>query len=232
MANFNAAWVTRVIATPQQKSRPDQTHGRIRIFESLYVAPASGAPAVADKIIWGALPLGAVMRPHLARLDFNTGTATSTINLGDSCVAAKHMAATSIAATGSAVPSVAAFIKTCVADATISTFTLLNIKGMGALTVGDLVTGTGIPLGSTIASIDLGNRSAVFTNAALASATATNAAITVTSTGANYRASDNSATNDNGFVSTLDDATLISVVATAAVAVNQVIRLQMPYVMD
>ena len=145
MANFSAAQAINQ-ASPLIKSRVDQSHGRIRLFESLYAAPASGtAPAIADKIIWGTLPLGAVLLTHLAQMAWNTGTASCTLNLGDSCVAAKHLAATAITTTGTATPSVATLIKTCVADVESGSFILSNIKGMGALTVGDLVTGTGIP---------------------------------------------------------------------------------------
>ena len=51
MANFSAAQAINQ-ASPLIKSRVDQSHGRIRFFESLYAAPASGtAPAIADKII-------------------------------------------------------------------------------------------------------------------------------------------------------------------------------------
>lgn len=233
MANFTASWINRFVAAPPQKGRTEQNHGRLRIFEALYQAPASGtAPAIADKIIWGQLPLGAVLMPHLGQMAWNTGTALCTLNLGDSCVAAKHLAATAITTTGVATPSVATLIKTCVADVTISTFQLTNIKGMGALTVGDLVTGTGIPAASYISAIDIPNRTATFTNLAGTAASATNTSVTVTSTGHPYRASDNSANADNLYVSTTDDATLIGVVAGAQIANNQMIRVIMPYVMD
>lgn len=233
MANFTASWQNSYIAAPPLKTRVSQANGRIRIFESLYQAPASGTtPAIADKIIWGAMPLGAYMLSHLGRLDFNTGTALCTLNLGDSCVAAKHLAATAINATGSATPSVASFIKTGVGDVTSGSFVVTNVKGMGAFTVGDLVTGTGIPAASYVTAIDLANRTMTFGNLAGTAATATNSAVTVTSTGHPYRASDNTANAANSYVSTTDDATLISVVAGAQIANNQMIRLIMPFVMD
>ena len=73
MANFSAAQAINQ-ASPLIKSRVDQSHGRIRFFESLYAAPASGAaPAIADKIIWGTLPIGAVLLTHLAQMAWNTG---------------------------------------------------------------------------------------------------------------------------------------------------------------
>lgn len=233
MANFKASWANAFASAPSLKTRSDQAHGRIRVFEALYQAPASGtSPAIADKIIWGQIPIGGVMLGHLGRLDFNTGTASCTLNLGDSVVAARHLAATAINATGSATPSVASFIQTATADVTSGTFQLTNIKGMGAFTVGDLITGTGIPSASYVTAIDLANRTVTFTNLALTAASATNTSVTITSTGHGYRASDNTANEGNSYVSTTDDATLISVVAGAQIANNQMIRLIMPYVMD
>lgn len=233
MANFTASIINRAIATPPQKNPVHQEHGRIRRFESLFQAPASGTtPAIADRIIWGRLPLGALLLPHLSVVNYNTGTASCTINLGDNTAATRHMTATAINATGSTLPTGASFQKACVADVESGSFTLSNIKGMGALSVGDLVTGTGIPAASTISAIDIPNRTATFTNLAGIPASATNAAVAVTSTGHNYRVSDNSANADNGYVSTTDDATLISVVAGAQVANNQMIRVIMAYVMD
>ncbi len=232
MANFTASIVNRAIAAPVLKSRTEQNQGRIRMWESLYQAPASGtAPAIADKIIWGQMPIGAFMLTHLARLDFNTGTASCTINLGDSCVAAKHLAATAINATGSATPSVASFIKTATMTTLSGSFQLTNVLGIGVATVGDLITGTGIPAASYVTAVDVANRVVTFSNLAGTAATAS-ASVTVTCTGHPYRAMDNSANADNSYVSTTDDATLISVVAGAQVANNQMIRLIMPYVMD
>ena len=232
MANFNASWINRSIAAPPQKSRVDQNHGRIRIFESLFRAPASGAaPAIADKIIWGQLPLGAIMLGHLGQMAWNTGTASCTLNLGDNCVAAKHLAATAITTTGVATPSVATLIKTATMTTLSGSFVLTNVLGMGAASVGDLITGTGIPAASFVTGIDIANRTVTFSNLAGTAATAS-AAVTVTCTGHPYRASDNSANADNSYVSTTDDATLIGTVAGAQVANNQIIRLIMPYVMD
>ena len=233
MANFTASFAISQAALPPLKARTDQQHGRIRLFEALYQAPASGTtPAIADKIIWGNIPIGGVMQGHLGRLDFNTGTAACTLNVGDSVVAARHLAATAINATGSAIPSAASFIQTATADVTLGSFDLLNVKGIGAFTVGDLVTGTGIPAASTIQSVDIARAKVTFTNLALTAATATNAAQTITSTGHGYRASDATANASNLYVSTTDDSLLISVVAGAQISNNQMIRLIMPYVMD
>ena len=232
MANFTASIINRAVALPGQKSRTDQSHGRIRIWESLYQAPASGtAPAVGDKIIWGALPLGAALLTHLARLDYTANGAACTVNLGDSCLAAKHLAATSTIAAGSATPSVASFIKTATMTTLSGSFQLTNVLGIGAATVGDLITGAGIPAASYVTAVDVANRTVTFGNLANAPATAS-APVTVTCTGHPYRASDNSANADNSYVSTTDDATLISVVAAFQIANNQMLRLIVPYVMD
>jgi hypothetical protein len=233
MANFSASWINQFVGTPPRKGRTDQNHGRIRLFESLYQAPASGTtPAIADRIIWGQLPLGAVLLGHLGRVDFNAGTASCTINLGDNVTAAKHLAATVISATGSAVPSAASFSATGVGDVLINTFQITNVRAIGAYTVGDLLTGTGIPSASSVSIVDIPGRTITFTNLAGTPASATNAGVSITATGHSYRVSDNSANEGNGYVSTLDDATLVSVVAGAQIANNQMIRLLMPYVMD
>ena len=233
MANFTASFATSQAALPPLKARTDQQHGRIRLFEALYQAPASGVlPAVGDKIIWGNIPIGGVMQGHLGRLDCNLGTATGTLNLGDSTLAARHLAASSIAVAASFTPSAASFTTTAVADVTLSSFDLTNVKGIGAFTVGDLVTGTGIPAASTIQSIDIARAKVTFTNVALAAASATNPAVVITAVGHGYRASDNSATASNAYVSTTDDSLLISVVGVIPITNNQMIRLIMPYVMD
>ena len=214
MANFTASWINLFVATPQRKGRTDQNHGRIRLFESLYQAPASGTtPAIGDKIIWGQLPLGAVLLSHIARMDWNTGTAACTINLGDSVSTAKHLGATAITGAGSAVPNGATWSKTGVGDVLLGSFQITNVKAIGSYTVGDLLTGTGIPNASTVSIVDIPNRTITFTNAAGTAATATNAPLSISSTGHGFRASDNSANEGNGYVSTLDDATLISTVA-------------------
>lgn len=233
MANFIASFATNQAALPPLKTRSDQQHGRIRLFEATYLAPASGTtPAIGDKIIWGNIPIGGVMQGHLGRLDFNTGTAACTLNVGDSVVPSRHLGATAINATGSAVPSASSFIKAGIADVTLNSFDLTNVKGIGAFTVGDLVTGTGIPAASFVQSIDIARVKVTFTNLALTSATATTAAVAITSNGHGYRASDNTANASNLYVSTTDDSLLISTVAGAQIANNQILRLIMPYVMD
>ena len=233
MANFTASFAAIQAALPPLKARTDQQHGRIRVFESLYQAPASGTtPAIGDKIIWGNIPIGGVLQGHISRLDWNAGTAASTLSLGDSVAANRHVNPSAINAAGSTIPSNASFVQAAVADVTLGSFDLTNVKGIGCFTIGDLVTGTGIPAASTIQSVDIARAKVTFTNLALTAATATNAAQTITSTGHGYRASDNSANASNGYVSTTDDSLLISTVGGAQVANNQMIRLIMPYVMD
>jgi hypothetical protein len=100
MPNFTADLATNLVAVPQVKNKSTKQSGRIRFFESTYTAPASGAPIIADTIEWGRLPVGARIIPHLSRFDWSTGTASCTINLGDSASAARHLAATAITTAG------------------------------------------------------------------------------------------------------------------------------------
>jgi hypothetical protein len=134
--------------------------GRIRVFRATYTAPAAGMPGIGDKIVWGKLPVKARPLGYLGRLEFAVGTASCTINLGDNVSAARHLAATSIAAAGSAIPTAAS------------------------------------------------------------------------ANGADFETSDDSNSLGNNFGSATDDCTLISTVAGAQVAANQVITLTMPYVTD
>ena len=79
--------------------------GRMRIFEATYTAPATGMPAVGDKIVFGKLPTKARLIGHLSQLNFSAGTAASTLAIGDNVSAARHLAATAITAAGTAVPN-------------------------------------------------------------------------------------------------------------------------------
>jgi hypothetical protein len=144
---------------PATRVKVNRINGRIRNFEASYTVPPGGI-AIADKIVWGKLPLGARTMGNMGKLYFAAGTASSTINLGDNVSAARHLAATSVAAAGSAVPEAA--------------------------------------------------------NAA----------------GAQFETTDDSNSVANAFSSATDNATLISVVAGAALLAGQVITLRMPYVQD
>lgn len=209
--------------------RANRLNGRVRIFHSLYRAPSSGsAPAIADTIVWGKLPVGSRILGHLSRLDFSAGTASSTLNLGDNTLAARHLGATAINAAGSAVPSAAVFSSTGLANVTLGSNTITNVRGIGAFGIGDIVTGTGIPTATFVVAVD--KRAKTVTLSAVA--TATNSNVTVTAIGTAYETSDDSANVTNGYTSTFDDCTLISTVAGAQVANNQVISLHLAYVLD
>lgn len=89
---------------PATRLKANKQGGRIRIFEATYTVPVGGI-AVADKIVWGKLPVKARVLGHLGFLSFAAGTASCTLNLGDNASAARHLAATSVASAGTAVPS-------------------------------------------------------------------------------------------------------------------------------
>lgn len=211
------------------RAKANRLNGRVRYFEAIFVAPPSGtAPAIADKIVFGKLPAKARILGHLSKMYWNTGTAACTLNLGDNVVAARHLAATAINATGNAVPEVSALINSAVGDATINTNTLLNVKSIGAFGIGDLVTGTGIPAGTLVTAIDYNGKIVTLS----ANATATNATVAITVTGSSYETQDDSNNVGNGYASTTDDCTLIGTVAGAQIANNQVISLKIAYVQD
>ena len=227
MPDFNASLAAVIASAIPTRTKANTLGGRIRVLESVFVAPASGAaPAIADRIIWGKLPVRARLLPHLGLLQFTAGTASCTLNLGDNIVPARHLAATAITSAGSAVPNVSALAKAAVGDITNGSAVIQNCRPLGAFQVGDLIAGTGIPTGSRILSVS-GN-TATISNAA----TATTASLAITVSGGAYETSDDTANAANGFVSTTDDCTLISVVAGAQVANNQVIKLTMPFVVD
>jgi hypothetical protein len=236
MANFkaNVANLLALAASGQplvNRLKTNQLNGRLRLFESMFVAPSSGAaPAIADKIIWGRLPQKARIIGHLTKLYWNTGTAACTINLGDSLLATRHVGATAINATGSVICDAASLINTAIGDVTINSNVLQNIKAIGAFFIGCIVTGTGIPAGTTVTGIDYSSKTVTLS----ANATATNATVTITGDPAGTskpqrRLEQRSA---NAYGSTTDDCTLQSVVAGAQIANNQVITLKAVYVQD
>lgn len=232
MANFNALAINNLVASPPIRNKVNQDGGRIRFKEFVFVAPASGtAPAIGDKIIWGKLPVRARLVGHLSKLVFNAGTASCTINLGDNLSAARHLAATAINAAGSAVPIVDEQINVGVMDDLVNSNVISNCKPAGMFQVGSLITGTGIPAGTTITGVT-GPVGGVVTCTLSANATSTNAATAATVTGGTFETSEDSATAANSFTSTNDDCTLISTVAGAQIANNQVITLKAAYVQD
>ena len=90
---------------PATRIKANKQGGRLRIFEATYTVPASSGPAVADKIVWGKLPVRARIIGHLCSLSFAAGAASSTLNLGDNGSATRHLAATAVNAAGTAVPN-------------------------------------------------------------------------------------------------------------------------------
>jgi hypothetical protein len=86
------------------KNKPNQGGQEIRYFEATYVVPTP-APAIGDKILWGKLPVRARVLGDAGKLQWSLGNASSTITLGDTVSAARHLAATSVATAGSATPA-------------------------------------------------------------------------------------------------------------------------------
>lgn len=232
MANFNSIQLGNTVATPPVRNKANQDGGRIRFKEFVFVAPPSGvAPAIADKIIWGKMPVRARVIGHLSKLVFTAGTAACTINLGDNIAAARHLIATAITAAGSAVPVAAEQAQAAVGDIAINSNTIANCKPAGAFQVGALIAGAGIPVGSLITGVT-GPINGVSVATFNGVATATTAALAITVTGGAFETSDDSANAGNTFVSVNDDSTLISVVAGAQIANNQVITLKVAYAQD
>lgn len=143
MPNYNADIRTNDASTPPVRNRSNKLHGRIRIFESRYVVPTAGL-SIADTITWGSLPKGARVLGNMGKMYFSVGTASATLNLGDAASAARHLAATSIAAAGSAVPeaanaSGAEFVTSDDSTAATNNCTLIST-----------LAGAGMPSGQTV----------------------------------------------------------------------------------
>ena len=68
---------------PAIRVKANKQTGALRIFEASYTVPASGGPAVGEKIVWGKLPPKARILGNLSRLRWSAGAASSTLNLGD-----------------------------------------------------------------------------------------------------------------------------------------------------
>ena len=147
MANFFADIQTTINGPASgqplfTRMKANKLNGRVRHFESLFVAPASGvAPAIADKIFWGKLPVRSRIINHLSRLTWNTGTAACTINLGDNVSAARYLAATAINATSNAVPLVNELINAGTGNVTINSNVITGLTSIGAFQAGANITG-------------------------------------------------------------------------------------------
>lgn len=98
MPNQNASVAANRAAIPQVLTRGNQHGGEVRVFNSTYVNPATGGPVIGEHIVWGHLPRGA--RVLRAVLTCSTGTAGSTINLGDPADTTRYSAAVPVAAAG------------------------------------------------------------------------------------------------------------------------------------
>ncbi|SEB73207.1 hypothetical protein SAMN05216178_2043 [Pseudomonas saponiphila] len=100
MATVNASVAAARAALPQQLVKPSQQGADVQVLVSTYAVPAGGV-AVGDRIKWGQIPFGTRLMPS-TRLYFSAGAASSTLNLGDVASQARYLAATSVAAAGSA----------------------------------------------------------------------------------------------------------------------------------
>lgn len=204
--------------------------GRLRIAELFFVVPA-GTLQIGDKIVWGKMPLKSKLIPHLCKMIWTAGTASSTLNLGDAIQPARHLAATAVNAAGSAVPIVSEQANVSAATTVNGSNVITVTAGLGAPFLGNLIAGTGIPANTTVTGISqnaVGTLSVTMSSAA----TASNAGVAITFTGDGYLHSDDSNNLQNGFGSTTDDATLVSVVAGAVLAAGQVITLKLVYAQD
>lgn len=204
--------------------------GRIRFAEFIFVVPAATL-AIGDKIVWGKLPLKAKLINHLCKMIWTAGTASSTLNLGDNISAARHLAATSVAAAGSAVPLVSEQAQVSAATTVAGSNVITVTAGLGAPTLGSLASGTGIPSNTTVSGISqssAGTLSVQLSNAATAAGTG----VAITFTGDGYVTTDDTNNVQNNFGSATDDATLVSTVAGAVLAAGQVITLKLAYAQD
>lgn len=211
------------------RNKASKMGGRIRLLEAFFVVPAATL-AIADKIVWGKLPQKSKLIGHLSKLNFTAGTASSTLNLGDNVSAARYLAATSVASLGSAVPVAAEQSNTCTATTVAGSNAISVTAGLGAPQVGALVTGTGIPASTTIVGLSLSGTNNL--TALLSSAATASGSVTVTVVGGQYETTEDSNTVGNAFGSATDDCTLISTVAGAVLAANQVITLKAAWVQD
>lgn len=214
---------------PATRTKASKLGGRLRFAEFHYKAPASGtAPAIADKIIWGKLPVGARLVPHLSQLSWDTGTASCTVNLGDNIVPARHLAATAVTTTGSVIPAVSQLANAGTGNTVNGSNQVTALVSLGSFQVGFKITGTGIPAGTTILAIDRGGKSLTLS----AAATADGTTVALSTAGGGYEFTDDTNSVANAFASTTDDATLVSVVAGAQIANNQSLVLKVAFVQD
>ena len=212
MANFNSDHINELNAPsfgqPLVNRIPTNLlGGRIRLMEMNFTAPISGTtPAIADKIIWGKLPVKARILAALSRLSFSTGTASSTLNVGDQFLATRYLAATSVNVAAGAALSEPTL--TSLADNAVGSAVLTNVKALGIFRYGALVTGTGIQAGSTVLSVDVAGRSVVLSLPCTSANTQTAITATGTPFGMTYETQDDSSNAANAYASPTDDCTI------------------------
>jgi hypothetical protein len=100
MANQNATVAAAGASTPQTLVAGHQQGGELRVLFSTLTNPSAGGVAVGEVITWGFLPVGA--RVIFGYLSWSTGTASSTLNIGDRATPARYLAATAITTAGAA----------------------------------------------------------------------------------------------------------------------------------
>jgi hypothetical protein len=102
MANVNGDVRAAQIASPPVQLKVNRYHGRIRFAEFRATNAAAGGVAIGEDIVFGRLPRGARVIPHLSRLDWSAGAASSTVAIGDPANTSRYLAATSVTAAGGA----------------------------------------------------------------------------------------------------------------------------------
>jgi hypothetical protein len=100
MASQNATVAAARTATPQTLVAGNQQGGELKVLFSTLANPPSGGVGVGETISWGFLPLGA--RVVFGYMTWSTGTASSTLNLGDRATPARYLAATAVTTAGNA----------------------------------------------------------------------------------------------------------------------------------
>jgi len=100
MANFFSTQVTQLMATPPTRQKANLLGGRMRFSFGQFTNPASGGAAIADVVYWTRVPKGGRVIGSLSRLNYATGAASCTMNVGDTVSATRYMTATSIATAG------------------------------------------------------------------------------------------------------------------------------------
>ena len=102
MANQPADVRTAQTASPPVQLKVNRYHGRIRFVEFVFTNPATAGVSTGEDVLFGAVPRGARIIPHLSRADWSTGAASSTLAIGDAVTNNRYLAATAITTAGGA----------------------------------------------------------------------------------------------------------------------------------